>query len=311
MIGVHLLGRFEVTRAGVAIDVPGSAHRLLAFLALQDGPVERSYTSSCLWLDRRQDRAHANLRSVLWRLRRWGSELVVASATQLSLAPQVEVDIRALLSLARALVDESRLIDLDGVDGQALASDLLPGWHDDFVELERERFRQLRLHALEALARRLARLGSYGAALDAALIAVAAEPLRESAHRTVIEVHLAEGNRGEAVRQYRSLKQILQQQLGIAPSPRTVEVIAADLDGRSDPVGLPQPADRFAGINRCAGNNWCAGTNVSLSTGLPAAAGRVSPLLPAAMLDVHATPSTLVSPATCRSVPAGASVKDR
>jgi DNA-binding SARP family transcriptional activator len=112
-------------------------------------------------------------------------------------------------------------VDDDGLEVGDLARDLLPAWYDDFVELERERFRQLRLHALEALSRRHLLAARPARALDAALTALAADPLRESAHRAVMEVHLAEGNVAEAMRQFTALKHVLGSQLGIAPSART------------------------------------------------------------------------------------------
>jgi hypothetical protein len=62
-----------------------------------------------------------------------------------------------------------------------LSADLLPDWYDDWVLLEAEDWRQLRLHALEALAGRLIALGCWGEAANAAGAAVRAEPLRESA----------------------------------------------------------------------------------------------------------------------------------
>jgi DNA-binding SARP family transcriptional activator len=51
------------------------------------------------------------------------------------------------------------------------------------------------------------------------LAAVAAEPLRESAHRLLIQGHLAEGNLAEAVRQYDFYRTLLSRELGIEPSP--------------------------------------------------------------------------------------------
>jgi DNA-binding SARP family transcriptional activator len=56
------------------------------------------------------------------------------------------------------------------------------------------------------------------AAVEAALEAVALEPLRESAHRAVIRAHLVEGNRGEALRQLGELRRLLLEELGIQPS---------------------------------------------------------------------------------------------
>ena len=57
--------------------------------------------------------------------------------------------------------------------------------------------------------------------------AVSMEPLRESAHRAVIAAHLAEGNSVEALRQFASLRRLLQTELGIVPSTATVQLLAA------------------------------------------------------------------------------------
>ncbi len=82
----------------------------------------------------------------------------------------------------------------------AEALDLLPGWYDDWVLLERERLRQRVLHALEALSRHLVAAGRIAEAVEAAMTAVGVEPLRESAQRAPVTAHLAEGNRVEARR---------------------------------------------------------------------------------------------------------------
>ena len=86
--------------------------------------------------------------------------------------------------------------------------------------LERERLRQLRIHALEALSVRLRDQGRFAEAIDAALSAVAAEPLRESAQITLIESYLAEGNVSEAARQSESYRVLLDVELGLEPSAR-------------------------------------------------------------------------------------------
>src|SRR5204863_6867755 len=81
----------------------------------------------------------------------------------------------------------------------ALSSDLLPDWYEDWVVIEAEDWRQLRLHALEALAVKLTTTGRFGDAIEAARAAIKADPLRESAYATLIRVHLAEGNQSEAL----------------------------------------------------------------------------------------------------------------
>ena len=111
----------------------------------------------------------------------------------------------------------------------------------------RERLRQLRLHALEAAAAQLSALGSYGLALDAALTALRADPLRESAHRAVIRVHLAEGNVAEARRAFRQCRLLLRRELHVEPSPQTARMVQAS-PGAVAPVPPLAPARRDAGV---------------------------------------------------------------
>ncbi|WP_435876791.1 AfsR/SARP family transcriptional regulator, partial [Streptomyces achromogenes] len=117
----------------------------------------------------------------------------------------------------------------DGPAGAVLLGDgeLLPGWDEEWVLLERERLRQLRLHALDALADGLTRQGSPALALEAALASIRIEPLRESAHRAVVAAHLSEGNVIEAVRHYRAYRQLLRDELGLEPSAQLARMIPA------------------------------------------------------------------------------------
>jgi len=85
--------------------------------------------------------------------------------------------------MSRRLIDHSKDSDENDLGDHAraeLSSELLPACYDDWVLAERERFRQLRLHALEALCERLTASRRYGEAIDAGLAAVCAESLRES-----------------------------------------------------------------------------------------------------------------------------------
>jgi DNA-binding SARP family transcriptional activator len=149
---------------------------------------------------------------------------VVTDGQQLALAPDVEVDFRAAEALARRALDTSDVGALE-VEASALSADLLPDWYEDWVLIERERYRQLRLHALDRLCERLTQANRLSEALDAGLAAVAGEPLRESAHRAVVRVHIAEGNRGEAIRQYELCRRLLNEQLAIEPSERMDELV--------------------------------------------------------------------------------------
>jgi DNA-binding SARP family transcriptional activator len=216
-IKLGLLKGFELRQGARQLRLPLSAQRLLAFLALHDRPLQRLYVAGTLWLDSTQDAANANLRTALWRLRRPGCVLVDSTPTELALAGGVVVDLRETAETARrVLAHEGESSDLGAL---CVAGDLLPDWYDDWLLVERERFRQLRLHALESLAEDLAAGGQFAAAAEAALAAIAAEPLRESAHRALVRLHLAEGNVGEAIRQYSLYASLLRDELGLEPSP--------------------------------------------------------------------------------------------
>jgi DNA-binding SARP family transcriptional activator len=222
---LSLLNAFELRCDGEVVGLPLSAQRVLAFVALHEHSLLRLYVAGTLWIDASEERAGASLRSSLWRLNRRGHRLVDASSTHLRLAPAVEVDLRRASGLAHRLLDGSASgEDVDAAEA-ALGGELLPDWYDDWLLFERERFRQLGLHALEAAAERLIDDGSPGRALEAALAAVRCEPLRESAHRTLIRVHLAEGNVVEARRQYELCRRLLRDRLGVDPSPQLEQLL--------------------------------------------------------------------------------------
>jgi DNA-binding SARP family transcriptional activator len=143
--------------------------------------------------------------------------MLQVSKLELGLAKDVTVDICYAQKLARRLLDPAVTPE---------QSDLSPaGWYDDWVLVEAEDWRQLRLHALETLAGRLTAVGCWGQAADAARAAVRAEPLRESAHAALIQVHLAEGNQSEAVRQFTRYRALLHAELGLEPTLRLRRLI--------------------------------------------------------------------------------------
>jgi len=63
-------------------------------------------------------------------------------------------------------------------------------------------------------------------AAGAALAAIAADPLRESSHATLVRVHLAEGNRWEALRAFSSCRELLARELHVAPTPALSALVA-------------------------------------------------------------------------------------
>jgi DNA-binding SARP family transcriptional activator len=220
-----LLGGFDLRSGGQRVVLPPSAERVVAYLAIHRGAAARPKVAGTLWIDSPEDRAMANLRSALWRLRRPGVDIVETAGENLALRDEVEVDFRELTFAASRWLDGTSPADPSQLGRLARSRDLLGDWYDDWVLLEREHFRQLRLQALERLAVELADAGQFGRAIEAALAAVESEPLRESAHRALIAVHLAQGNRGEAIRQYCLYRRLMAEELSLLPSRQMDELI--------------------------------------------------------------------------------------
>jgi DNA-binding SARP family transcriptional activator len=223
-VRLDLLRGFELRSGTDVVTLTPCSQRLVAYVALRDRAVRRTQVSGGLWLDASETRANASLRSALWRLPDVdGKPIVSASTTHLWLRPDVEVDIRH--AMARAAGDVAAE-DVAG-DLARFATDLLPDWYDDWVIVERERYRQVRIHALERLCAQLTTEGRFAEAIAAGTAAVAAEPLRENGHRHLMAVHVSAGNVGEAVRQRDTYARLLADELGVSPSPAMEAMLEA------------------------------------------------------------------------------------
>jgi len=142
------------------------------------------------------------------------------------LASEVHVDAWEVESIATQLAGGAATVDLvEAMPVERLTAELLPGWDDDWVILERDRLRELSLHALELSAAVLAER-SLVRAIQTLYDVLRIDPLRESAMRALIEIHLAEGNQAQAVRCYLSFRERLRAELGVGPSESMTALMA-------------------------------------------------------------------------------------
>ncbi len=244
-----LLRGFELTCAGKFVHVSSSGQRVLAFLALHPRPLPRSYVAEVLWVESTGERAGANLRSTLWRLKKPGLRLIDRAGDCLHLAEHVIVDVHETEARARRVLDPDYFGDERDAVELTNSGELLPAWYEDWVLIERERQRQLLLHALESLCERFTRRRSFGPAIAAGIAAVQGEPLRETAHRALIQAYVAEGNLGEAIRQYHTCKRLLQEQLGLEPSTDLTESVRK-LFQRQAPIQEWAEPPRHSGVRQ-------------------------------------------------------------
>ncbi|MBC3192827.1 SARP family transcriptional regulator [Pseudonocardia sp. C8] len=264
-IRLILVNGFRLVVEGVDVHPCVVCRRLLALLGLR-GELPRAVASGTLWPDVPEARACGSLRTALWKLRRIDPGLVEIRGGHLGLGGEVHVDVTAVIHWARRLIErptagEAQLTP-DGPHG-----DLLPGWYEDWVVDERERLRQLRLHALDIAATQLGVRGRYAEGITAALESIRLEPLRESAHHTLLVLHLAEGNVGEAVRHYRAFHALVRAELGVDPSPRLTDLITAHVDrldhdgGRAGaPYRTPESNRIVTGVKRPSGTSTVNGS---------------------------------------------------
>ena len=152
-------------------------------------------------------KSSARLRSSLWRLRADGFGLLTANGAGVGLSPAVAVDVEVACSWAGRMIDGSASEqDLSWWSQDRGSVDVLPGWDEEWVIVDRERVRHRMLHGLEALSRRLIEAGRAAEAVEPAIVAVGFDPLRESAQRALISARLAEGNVREAQRVFESYR---------------------------------------------------------------------------------------------------------
>jgi DNA-binding SARP family transcriptional activator len=229
-IEISLLGTFTVRVETCSFSVTSrGSQRLLVFLALHDRILARVAIAGTIWPEVSDEKAGVSLRSSLSRLATPMRGAIVAAPADLHLATNVTVDYRESLALAHRLLQKEtppRASDLSSDAVTALSGELLPDWYDDWVVAEAEDWRQLRMTALEAQARILTACGRLPEAAVAARAAMRAEPLRESAHATLVRVHLAEGNQSEALRVFEHYRTLLTDELDLEPTRLLSDLVA-------------------------------------------------------------------------------------
>lgn len=215
---IRLLGGFQLTLDSRPLTISESAARLLALLAISEQPRSRASIAGELWPLASEARALANLRTAVWRLTPPARACLVTTASWLSIAECVEVDLRAATAVVRELIDGELPCHPRRDQVDLLSQTLLPEWDDDWLQFERERTRQLHVHALERLGWSCLELGDVLTSVDIGTTVVGMEPLRESGHLLLITACLASGNRADARRCFERYRSVLKHELGLEPA---------------------------------------------------------------------------------------------
>jgi len=258
MLRLHTFGGLRIKRDGQPLQLPThKARDLLAYLiTLRDHPHPRPVLAGTLWPNLPEEKARRRLSDTLWRVHRAiGSGVILADEDTLAFDPACDywLDVEEFENKTqeagrREQTDASCILPLASCI-RLYCGPFLDGLYHDWVLLERERLRGLYLEALGHLLELHKQAGDYESALTITQRLVAAEPLHEAAHRELMRLYHLLGRDAEAIAQYHRCREILREELDVAPAPET-EALYHILSRRASSlpgvpaVHLPAPARR-------------------------------------------------------------------
>lgn len=256
---LYFLGSPRIERDGRTIETDTrKAVALLAYLAVTGEYHSRDTLAALLWPEVSDERARAALRRTLSSLRSAiGGESLHVTRGGFSLnVDDVWCDVRVFESaVERAgrhqhtaspcpeclpLMEEAVGLYRDQfLSGFSLRDS---AEFDDWQLLTTERLRRSHSTALAWLVGVYGRGGKYQRAIELGRRWLAADPLREEAHRWLMQLYSWSGSRNAALRQYRDAVRILDEELGVGPLPETTALYEAIREGRLEPPVEPTPS---------------------------------------------------------------------
>lgn len=226
---LFLLGSPRAEVDGMAIDINRrKAIALLAYLGATRQGHSRESLTAFLWPDVEQSRAFAYLRTILWTLNKSG-EWVTAERDLVSIQPDVWVDVGEFRTFSKQkeinekeLTEAASLYRGDFMAGFTL--DDAPAF-EEWQLFESESLRREMGGVLQQLTDLLFAREAYETAIPYARRWLALDSLHEPAHRQLMRLYAANGQRSLALRQYEECLSILQAELGVEPEPETTALL--------------------------------------------------------------------------------------
>jgi SARP family transcriptional regulator, regulator of embCAB operon len=240
-VRVRVLGRLGVEHGPRWLDgsaLPGRQGRIvLAYLALTHHPVARDDLADVVWRDALTASWERDLSAVVSKVRAALDSIGLGwtlhggfGCYELQLPPGSRVDaedaVRFVEDAESAWRAGRRDVALPAASTAANLArrPLLPAEQGLWVERRRDALRATLLRALDVLVDGLAGGPYEHDALRYATEALALDPYRETGYVRLMRLHVARGNRAEALRAYEQCRAILARDLGVTPSPQTEAV---------------------------------------------------------------------------------------
>ncbi len=229
VLDIRLFGRLSIhgPRGGLPPIPTEKARSLFAYLAYHaDQSHRREKLVGLFWPDLPEQTARRRLSQELWRIRHhldehFGHSLVL-SGPEIRFDPQVPCTVDVHCFLEETAPDQ----DLEALARavERYREDLLVDLDDEWILPLREHLRQRYLAALTTLAEAEGQAGRWERALEHALRLTRVDPLVESGHRLVMQAYVHLGQPHMALAQFQELERLLQEELGTAPTPATLQL---------------------------------------------------------------------------------------
>jgi DNA-binding SARP family transcriptional activator len=250
MLRLYTFGGLRIEREGQSLQLSTQKARdLLAYLiTFRDRPHPRPVLAGTLWPDLPEGKARRRLSDTLWRVRRVLGDHVMADEERIWFNAEAPywLDVEEFELKRQEAGSGERETD---ACIQLYLGPFLDGLYHDWVLLERERLQGLYLEVLKQLLEHNKQAGDYAEALSIAQQLVAAEPLHEAAHRELMRLYHLLDRDAEAIAQYQCCREILREEMGVAPASET-EALYHTLSSPAPTfpgapaVHLPTPARR-------------------------------------------------------------------
>ncbi|GAA4751815.1 hypothetical protein GCM10023350_41370 [Nocardioides endophyticus] len=221
---LRLLGRWQLAVDTECVELGHREERLIALLGLS-GRSSRLHVAGVLWSESTDARALASLRRAVLQTQERSPGLLQADRLTIGLGPDVDVDVDEVRRAAAATEGALAEGEAGALVRQLVGEELLPDWYEDWVLHEREGLEQLRVKALERIARHALEAGDLALTVDAAHAATDIDPLLESAGELAIRAHLDRGDLGSARREFDRYRDAVRDELGAPPSRAILDLI--------------------------------------------------------------------------------------
>ncbi len=249
---IYLLGQFKLQSGDIPLELPSRpAQAALAYLALNPGVSHRrELLSSLLWPDATESNARSYLRQALWRIRKSlesgginSEDYLEISDISVCLDDQSDcwLDANMVLESVRTeTVEEiAQVIDL-------YRGELLPGFYNEWVVLERERLQAAYHQKMNLLLERLVQDGQWDQILSYAEKWIQLGHTPEPAYRALMHAYAGLGDLGMVSATFQRCREALDRELGLEPSSETVRLYERIITGETDtsdarPVSFPEP----------------------------------------------------------------------